>query len=416
MTNITSSRLGTSEPDITNGHESSDPDTGIETFATAKMQKSLVREILVVGTLCTAQLMTQAGLALAVAPLHIIGSSFDVSSPGQLSWYASSYSLTVGTFILLAGRLGDDFGHKVIFVFGFLWFGVWSLVSGFAVWSDQIFFDCCRALQGIGPALLLPNAIATLGCLYPPGRRKDMVFSLFGATAPGGFTIGAVIASLISEKLWWPWAYWIMGITCLMLSVLATIVLPRSSNTTRADSQLSWFTRLDIPGAITGISGLILVNFAWNQGPVVGWTVPYNYVLLIVGFILLGLFAFIELRAQRPLLPRSLFTKDLGWVLGCVGAGWSSFGILVFYFFQFMEVVKGDTPLLASAKWSGTSVSGAIAAVTTGYIIAHLRPSVIMLLAMVAFAVGQILLATLPVEQIYWAQAFVITIVTPWGM
>ncbi|KAJ9133680.1 Major facilitator superfamily transporter [Pleurostoma richardsiae] len=378
-------------------------------------QMSLFREFLMVSTLCAAQLMTQAGLALAIAPLHIIGSTFHVSNPGELSWFASSYSLTVGTFILAAGRLGDVFGHRLIFTLGFAWYGLWSLLAGFSAWSGPIFFDCCRALQGIGPAMLLPNAIAILGRTYQPGRRKDMVFSLFGATAPGGFVVGAVFASLLTERVWWPWAYWIMGIACFSLAVLGLLVIPGSPTST-ADDGLSSVARLDVLGGTAGIAGLILVNFAWNQGPVVGWTVPYNYALLIVGFVVLGLFALIEFRAARPLLPPEIFTSELGWVLGCIAAGWSSFGILVYYYFQFNQVIKGDTPLLASAKWTAVSVSGAIAAVITGYLIAHVRPSVMLLAAMAAFATGQALLATLPVNQTYWAQAFVITIVTPWGM
>lgn len=383
--------------------------------------KPLSREILFVGTVCMAQLMTQAGLAMAIVPLHIIGASFNASTAGELSWYASAYSLTVGTFILIAGRLGDDFGHRKLFILGFAWFGLWSLLAGFSVWSNQIFFDCCRALQGIGPAMLMPNAVAILGRTYPPGPRKSMVFCLFGAAAPGGYSVGAVMSALLAERVWWPWAYWIMGIACFCLAVLGAVVIPASpaleeAVADEAEKALSWASRLDLLGSATIVAGLILINFAWNQGSVVGWDVPYIYVLLIVGFLALGLFGFVELRAPRPLLPRALFTRELGWVLGCIGAGWSSFGVVVFYYFQMLEVIDHNSPLLASAKWSGSSVSGALAAVCTGYLMARVRPPLIMLTAMLAFVVGQVLLATMPVGQVFWAQAFVISIVTPWGM
>lgn len=140
-----------------------------------------------------AQLMTQAGLGQAIAPLRIIGASFGVDDdPAQLAWFPAAYSLTVGTFILIAGRLGDLYGHKRLFVAGFLWFGLWSVIAGFAVYSGPILFDCCRAFQGIGPAFLLPNGIAILGTTYEPGVRKAMVFSAFGAMAPSGFVVGAL--------------------------------------------------------------------------------------------------------------------------------------------------------------------------------------------------------------------------------
>jgi hypothetical protein len=81
---------------------------------------SLPREIASVLMVCMAQLMTQAGLGQAIASLRIIGASFGVDNdPAQLSWFPAAYSLTVGTFILIAGRLGDLYGHKRLFVAGF---------------------------------------------------------------------------------------------------------------------------------------------------------------------------------------------------------------------------------------------------------------------------------------------------------
>lgn len=377
--------------------------------------KALGKEIIFVGVLCAAQFMTQAGLAQAIAPLHIIGKSFGTTNQNALAWAAAAYSLTIGTFILVAGRLGDVYGHRLMFIIGFSWFGLWSLLTGFSVWSNQIFFDCARAFQGIGPALLLPNAIAIMGRAYEPGLRKDMVFSIFGSTAPGGYVVGSVFSSLLAELAWWPWAYWVMGMVCFGFAVLGVVVIPNTPRPKFNDG-ISSFTRLDVLGACTGISALILINFAWNQAGVVGWTIPYTYVLLIVGFLFLGLFAFVEQRATCPLLPRSVFTGETGWVLACISAGWSSFGILVFYYYQFMEVIKADSPLLATAKWSGVAISGAVAAVTTGFLLGRLPPSVIMFMAMLAFTAGLAIFATVPVDQTYWAQAFVVMIITPWGM
>ncbi|KAJ5950922.1 Major facilitator superfamily domain general substrate transporter [Penicillium vulpinum] len=380
-----------------------------------EIPKSLLHEVIFIGVVCGAQFMTQAGLAIAIVPLHIIGHSFHVTNPGQLSWYAAAYSLTVGTFILVAGRLGDLYGHKLMFIGGFLWFGLWSLLGGFSVWSNQIFFDICRAFQGIGPAFLLPNALAILGRTYPAGPRKNMVFSIFGATAPGGFSVGGVFSALLAQRAWWPWAYWIMGIACIGFAVLGFFAIPESEPPKLSD-QTPWWVKCDLLGGSLGVAALILINFAWNQGPSVGWPTVYVYVLLIVGFLCLALFLWIEFHATFPLLPGDIFSENVAWVLGCVAAGWSSFGVVVLYFFEFMEVIKGDTPLLALAKWAPSAVSGAIAAITTGFILARVRPSAIMLMAMLAFTGGQILLATLPVHQTYWAQTFVISILTPWGM
>jgi MFS family permease len=376
--------------------------------------KTPPHEAVFVIVVCAAQLMTQAGLSLSIAPLQIISASFN-STPRDLTWASAAYSLTVGTFIFVSGRLGDVYGHKLLFVIGFLWFGLWSLIAGFSVWSNPRFFDCCRAFQGIGPALLLPNAVAILGRSYPPGRRKGMVFCLFGAVAPGGFTLGGTFSSLLAERLWWPWAYWILAIACVVFAILGYFIIPAmEQEPLRPD--LSTFDRLDGLGAITGVSGLILINFAWNQAAVVGWEVPYTYALLIVGILVLGLFLFLEGRAAYPLLPRTALKGEVGWVLGCIAAGWSSFGILVFYYYEIMGNILGNSGLLVTAKWAGASASGACAAVITGLLLDRIPASIIMFIAMLAFTAGQALLASMPVGQIYWANAFVIMLVTPWGM
>lgn len=372
---------------------------------------SLAHEVTFVIYICFAQLLTQAGLGQAIVPLHIIGQSFGSQTPGQLSWYAAAYSLTVGTFILAAGRLGDIFGHKSLFIVGFTWFGFWSLITGLSVYSHSaIFFDVCRALQGIGPAMLLPNSLAILGRTYAPGRRKDMAFSLFGATAPGGFVLGGIFSALIAERAWWPWAYWCTAILCCFLAASATLIIPSPSNSHTIQKSF------DFLGAAVGVAGLVLVNVAWNQAPVVGWDTAYIIVILILGLALLGSFFIIERKVAQPLVPRGTFSGKVGFVLGCIALGWSSFGIWLFYLVQFLQVLRNATPLSSAAQVVPCAIVGFIAAVTTGFLLSRVRTSYIMGVAMVAFCVGNILLATMPVHQNYWIQTFLALIITVWGM
>ncbi|KAK5155287.1 hypothetical protein LTS14_006242 [Recurvomyces mirabilis] len=91
------------------------------------------KEVLFLSVICSSQLLTQAGLAMSIVPSHIIGASFDIQDESELSWFSAAYSLTIGTFILVAGRLGDVFGQKPFFIGGYLWFGIWSALAGIAV-------------------------------------------------------------------------------------------------------------------------------------------------------------------------------------------------------------------------------------------------------------------------------------------
>lgn len=96
----------------------------------------------------------------------------------------------------------------------------------------------------MGPAFLLPNAIAILGRTYKPGKRKNMVFSLFGASAPGGFVLGAVFSSMLGQLAWWPWAYWIMGIACFLLAVAGYFVIPHVQMPSRDSPSFNMLERV----------------------------------------------------------------------------------------------------------------------------------------------------------------------------
>jgi MFS family permease len=365
-----------------------------------------------------AHFVTQAGLGQAVAPLHIIGDHFKATNPGQLAWYVASYSLTVGTFILIAGRLGDVYGHRKIFIIGFGWFGIWSLLAGYSFYGTQPQFILCRAMQGIGPALLMPNGLAILGRSYPPGHRKHIVFSIFGAVAPAGFVFGAIFSSLLAEVRW-PWAFWAMSIVCAVLAFLSFFVIPAPPPALPlgcVETGLEKLRRLDLAGSFLGICGLVLINFAFNQGPVVGWNTQYVYFSLIIGVILLVAFYFVERQTMHPLVPFEVLGGETAYVLLCVGVGWSSFGIWVFYTWQFLELIRNEAPIVAAAQFVPCAFSGLAAAMTTGFLMSKLSPAYIMVMAMFAFTIGETLIATAPVDQIYWAQTFLSTLIMPWGM
>ncbi|KAL2216655.1 YOR378W-like protein [Thermoascus aurantiacus ATCC 26904] len=381
--------------------------------AEGKPPFSPLHEVLFVALLCCTQLITQSAFGSVLVPLHVIGPSFGDLSAGELSWFPAAYSLTVGTFVLIAGQLGDIHGHRKLFVGGWLWFALWSLLAGLTVYTaSTVFFDVCRAMQGVGPAVLLPNSLAILGRAYAPGRRKDMVFALFASTAPTGFLCGAIFGSLLAEHVWWPWGFWITSIVCALISVLAVIVIPSESVARTEDTPT-----FDSIGAILGVCGLVLVNFAWNQAPLVGWSTPYIGVALATGLLSLAGFAWHESRIRHPLLPPEILKNGAAvCTMACVALGWSSFGIWIYYTFQLMETLRGVTALEAAAQFIPETISGTVAAVATGYILSRVRLTYLMAVSLLAFTAGCVLSATVPVRQTYWANIFVTMVVMPWGM
>jgi MFS family permease len=320
----------------------------------------------------------------------------------------------VGTFILPAGRLGDLYGHKRIFLLGTTWYGIWSLVCGFSVYRQgiqgSILFSVARGFQGIGPSLMVPNALAIAGRNFK-GKKKDLVFALFGACAPAGAVLGGFFSALFGQLSFWPWTFWMAGVVCFVYTGTSAFILPADDHNPGLEQTKPSF---DYLGTITGVSGLVLFNFAWNQAAVVGWQVPYTYVLLIVGLIFFFAFLYIEVHvAEYPLVPIKSLEKEAIYALSIIACGWASFGIWVYYAFQLIQHIRGHSLLSTVAQQSPTVISGFCASLAVGVFLAKTKVANIMFAAMCCFLTGQILLATAPVNQTYWAQTFVTMIIMP---
>jgi MFS family permease len=376
------------------------------------IQMSTFREVMFIGVVAISHFVTQFGLGVNLAPLDIISETFRITNPGQQAWMIAGYSLTVGTFILIAGRMGDIWGHKRMLAFGYAWFGVWSGFAGFSAYTrGQILFDICRALQGIGPALIMPNGLALFGRAYPPGIKKNIVFSIFGAVAPAGFVVGAVFGSLYGQLVWWPWAFWSFGIVLWILAALALLVVPRELSGLPTNPP-----GFDWTGSFVGVAGLVLINVAWNNGPLYGWGTPHVYFLLVIGLLCIGAFFWVEVRADHPIVPVKALNGTVGFILAILGLGWGAFGVWVFYSFRFLAQIRLASPLSAAAQFAPASVCGFLAAGATAFMLTHTPVSFVMLVSMVAFTTGIIITSTMPAIQSYWPQMFVSVIIMPFGM
>lgn len=384
---------------------------------------TLLHEIAFVLVICIAQSLMLAGISQALIPAGIIGSSLGLARPADLAWFSAAYALTSGAFVLPAGRLGDLFGHKTVFIVGFFWFATWSFITGFALQVQEsgangmIYFNVCRAMQGIGPALQISNAQAMLGRAYKPGPRKALVMSLFGAAAPIGFVGGGAMSSVFAQLLTWPWSFWALAAVCVAFGSLSILILPKDLDKRKMETRRDGlWTRLDGFGIILGVTGLVLFSVSWNQAAQVSWTTPYTYFLLIISVLFLSAFVYIELHAKYPILPLAAMSFQTSVVLLCTAAGWGCFAVWVFYSFQFLELLRGWTPLLAAASYGPGPVTGIVASLLVARYMVRLGPHWIMLISMVAFSAGSLLMATAPVKQMYWGNTFFSVLIMPFGM
>ena len=104
--------------------------------------------------------------------LPSIGESLDADVSG-LQWTINAYTLTLASFILLGGSLGDRFGRRRVFVIGVVWFAVASLACGLAPNVQTLV--AARAVQGVGGALLVPGSLAILQSSFRPQDRMRAI-------------------------------------------------------------------------------------------------------------------------------------------------------------------------------------------------------------------------------------------------
>ncbi|KAI1393826.1 MFS general substrate transporter [Hypoxylon trugodes] len=381
---------------------------------------SVIREIAFFTVVATANFTPHSGFHQALCILHIIGSDLGVTHSGQLVWLIAGYGLT-GTFILLAGRLGDVYGHKLIFLVGNVWFALFSLAAGLAVYTPRPYavFLFARIMQGVGPALLVPSAVALLGITYVPGQRKAMLFAMFGAMAPASAIISPAFTGLLALARW-QYAFFALSLLLIFTTIAGVFVIPGGLSPEKGRMPHGGLgaicAELDVLGALTGVSGLVLISVSWNQASIHSWQDPYVPVLLMTGILLCVVFVFVEKHARKPLIPMEAINSGVAFILAAVFCGWGCFGIYIYYIWEFYEMLRGASPLLATAMHSPIFVSGIAAAITTGMIIHRVGPAVVMALALLAFTVGTTLIATAPIEQSYWSQTFLCNLIVTWGM
>ncbi|OXG17837.1 multidrug efflux pump [Cryptococcus neoformans Tu401-1] len=354
---------------------------------------------------CATQLIVQVQLGMVMMPLHATAEWLGKdNNSGEMSWMAASYGLTVGMFLVMAGRLGDIYGPRLIWAVGCTFMIVCNIGSGFA--TSAIGFDIARAVAGIGSALALPNALAILGRTYPPGQTRNMVFSILGALAPAGFWIGGVIGGLFAQFAHIKWVWWFTAILIALFLGAGFYVLPPDSLCPSVSKP-----QFDTVGAILLSLTLGLFNFVWNQAPLVSWSAAYIPALLVVSLIFGGVFVWWERRVGKgALIPMEVLSKQSLLVYLSLWLGWMSYGTFLLYTTFFIYDIRGYTePLTMAFQLTPLLPAGIIAALIVPFLIRHLPNHFIFLLSMFAFTVCNIIAATASTstaEGQYWKSTF----------
>ena len=117
--------------------------------------------------------------------------------------------MTQGAFVLITGRLGEIYGHQNLALLGGGLFSLFSFLN--AATNQYDAFVIMRALTGMAAGIFMPNAVASITVMVPPGRSRNLCLGLFAASPPIGGGIGGFLAGAFTPpRLDWKYAFILM--------------------------------------------------------------------------------------------------------------------------------------------------------------------------------------------------------------
>jgi MFS family permease len=216
------------------------------------------------------------------------------ASAEQLQWVMNGYLLTIAVLVVTAGRLGDMFGRKRVFVAGMALFAAGSVLSGAA--QDAQMLIGGRVLQGIGAAPMLTLSLAIV-CNAFPKHEQPRALGIRAAVSAIALAIGPVVGGLLIA-IDWRAIFWV-NLPIIALGVAIIVAAAPESTDPGAG------TRVDLPGLIALTIGLSAVVLAMVQAGT--WGAAATALLAGLGVAMLAAFWWIEHRVRERIVEFALF-------------------------------------------------------------------------------------------------------------
>jgi EmrB/QacA subfamily drug resistance transporter len=199
------------------------------------------RRWLALLTCCSALFMTLLDVSVTNVALPSISRATE-ATPAQLQWVVSGYTLAFGLVPVLAGRLGDDHGRRLMFQVGVGGFMATSLLAGLAPTAGILI--AARVLQGLAGGLINPQVSGLVQQLFP-GEERGRAFGVLGTTVGIGAALGPVLGGALialgGAHVGWRLVFFINVPIGLAVIVVSRRLLPDDPATGRH--------RLDVAGA-----------------------------------------------------------------------------------------------------------------------------------------------------------------------
>jgi EmrB/QacA subfamily drug resistance transporter len=287
--------------------------------------------------LCMGDLMIVLDTTIVNVALPSIRGDLHFSET-SLAWVVNAYLLTFGGFLLLGGRLGDLYGHRRLFLAGLTLFTLASLACGLS--PSQEWLIAARAVQGLGGAVVAVVALSLVFTLFTEPAELAKAMGIIGFVAAGGGSIGVLLGGVLTDALDWHWIFLVNIPVGFVVFALCLRLLPAGRAPASDDR------RLDVAGAVTVTSALMVAVYAIVNGNDTGWTSAQTLGMLAAAALLLALFVAIEARARSPLVPLGLLRLRNIATSNVVGVLWAA-AMFAWFFLSalYLQLVLRYSPL-----------------------------------------------------------------------
>lgn len=262
------------------------------------------------------------------------------SSASELQWIVDAYVLVFASLLLTIGAISDRIGRKKVLMGGLVFFGISSLIAALSTSTEMLIV--MRALMGIGAATIMPSTLSVLTATFRKPKERAKAIALWAGTFPLGAGLGPLIGGLLLEHFDWNSIFYI-NIPIVIIALLGGYFLIMDSKDEQA-------RRIDFAGAVLSIVGFFALVYGIIQAGEDGWDAGNVLVSFGVAVVLLGVFAWWEVRSSNAMLPLHFF-KNMSFTGANVAMTLVMFSLFgtVFFISQYFQSVLGYSPLKAGA-------------------------------------------------------------------
>lgn len=271
----------------------------------------------------------------------------EFASLDQIAWIGSGFFLTSTSFSPIYGSMCDIFGRKPTFLAGIIIFEIGSLMCGLA--PSMVVLILGRIVAGVGGGGVFSVVLIMISdvvSIRDSGKYQGVIGAVFGLSS----VLGPLLGGIFTDNISWRWCFYInlpIGfISATAIYFLLDFPSPEGSIKEKL-KRVDYLGTFLIVAATTCL--LIAVQFG---GSTWAWGDAKTISLLVLGFVLLGVFSYVEKHyAHEPILPASLYSDRsvaisllIAFLLGCV------FISLFFYVPVYFQLVNNETATIAGLE------------------------------------------------------------------